>query len=755
MTFVRGQNHDACPGNCEKTGNGSGKSLLFATSIANLLLGAPPLSNKKKAVKELIGKKSSVTLRCTVDEKEYEIIQSFSGYTILENGVDLKVRTKPLQEQFIQKLFPLREIEFYTYGYLASQRSFLMQQDTDSNRLEHFTSMFRLDNYAAMRKHFAQKLSLVKDAEVKLSVLEQSVLSLKKKLKDAEAIFNVESLSTARADYEKLDSEISVLSKQEYKLMTLQQTLKTLLTIEKELDALRSRYTDSRSPKELLAWSKAQREIVRQTDKHKSLLKSYLKSVNGLNAQLERISLPPEDEKTLKQNRKSLIQTIDELTEELKVLEERRSMFRSLSRKGKALLEQLKSYDVDYKKYRDDRDYDHEILQCRTNLKLKTLLTSDDTCPTCLSAVDKNNIKNIVVLAEKQLPTLLDKKKIQDIVIEVRKLSADVKRLRYDEADFNAKTKTLKSSENRLAEVESKIKVHNEHSRISEMLLSIEEPEAPKIKPESDLTHDQLEAQVDLCTDILRHLSGKQKLLENHPEITCKTVSKVKTQLDDCCLQLKNIEQKLTTKKKESSVLATEIEKHAVAQSEVNLYRAEYNDTVVKIKKLRPLLADKDILATLITAYGTKGLKTVVANEICGLLERNLNEYSDLIFMEPFKFSVQASDTGLSIMVDRGNNIVSDVRHLSGAESNCFRLLFVFALLPMIPDSRRLNFIILDEPTSLMHTVTRQVFLDRYVPALMEIVPHIYIITPNEEHIQDSSAWLVVKRDGESKLITV
>jgi ABC-type siderophore export system fused ATPase/permease subunit len=62
--------------------------------------------------------------------------------------------------------------------------------------------------------------------------------------------------------------------------------------------------------------------------------------------------------------------------------------------------------------------------------------------------------------------------------------------------------------------------------------------------------------------------------------------------------------------------------------------------------------------------------------------------------------------------------------------------------------------IVLDEPTSLMHHVTRTFFVERYLPALMEIVPNIYVITPNDEYIEGSNAWVMVKRDGVSTLVT-
>lgn len=127
-----------------------------------------------------------------------------------------------------------------------------------------------------------------------------------------------------------------------------------------------------------------------------------------------------------------------------------------------------------------------------------------------------------------------------------------------------------------------------------------------------------------------------------------------------------------------------------------------------------------------------------------------------MIFAEPFTFAVSADESGMSIIVDRGNDMVSDVRNLSGAESNCFRLLFVLAILPLIPSSRRVNVLCLDEPMSHADAVTRSIFLERFLPTIREVVPSVFCITPNpEDYSPESSEWLVKKFKGVSKIITV
>jgi DNA repair exonuclease SbcCD ATPase subunit len=113
--------------------------------------------------------------------------------------------------------------------------------------------------------------------------------------------------------------------------------------------------------------------------------------------------------------------------------------------------------------------------------------------------------------------------------------------------------------------------------------------------------------------------------------------------------------------------------------------------------------------------------------------------------------------SSVAILVDRNTgkvDDVSDVRHLSGAESECFSLLCAASLIMLTPDSRKLNMIVLDEPTSHMHAVTRELFNQKFIPFLRELVPSVFIITPHDDDTGPNSAeWIVEKHKGVSKLI--
>lgn len=760
ITFVRGSNLDADP--ATPTGNGSGKSLFFG-SIPTVAYASPPTATRKKAKKEVLSKKSKIVWELKgADGHHYKVTQTSSKYIIEKDGVDIKIRTVPLAEEYLRThIFPLPEIEYYSHGFVSSLRPFLMQMDTDSNRLEHLSQIFRLDSYAEMRSFFSTKLRSVKDNEVKMSVLEQKLIALKTKVKRASKLISDTDLEAARVEYTELDKRVQKDVKKEFELIKLQELLETLMTIERELDSLRGKYTSREHPSKRVTWLKEQKSLVRRQEEYAGLLKAYTKTVKATQEKLDALELPKATRKELEGQIKAVEFKISSNEGRIEKLEETKSEYDRLIKKAKPIADELKEEHGISKNDKVDlkADYSQDIESYRTSLRLKSLLNHDhlegNSCPTCMSEVDLDNIKQVVTKAQKELPKLEKKKEAQELYRQLKDLRAKVKEITFDPEELAGLTKEQEQLIEKLEVAQTQLKVWKRHAELNTTLADVEKPKAPKAKPETDLTYEQLDEEIDLCTDILKHVQSKNKLLENNPDVAeFKSVKTVKERIAEVKAGIEKINGVLGVARKRMAEISTVIEKQASFKSEFDLYSSELADVRAEIAKLKPSLDDKKVLEVLVKAYSSKGLKTIVANQICGLLETNLNYYRNLIYAEPFSFTVKASETGLAIRVDRGNNVVSDVRNLSGAESDCFRLLFLIALLPLIPDERRINMVLLDEPTAHMDGVSRQIFVERYLPALMEVVPHIYVITPHDEYINGSSEWIVCKQRGVSKLIT-
>lgn len=174
-----------------------------------------------------------------------------------------------------------------------------------------------------------------------------------------------------------------------------------------------------------------------------------------------------------------------------------------------------------------------------------------------------------------------------------------------------------------------------------------------------------------------------------------------------------------------------------------------------RIAVLEKTAADAENLQLLAQAYSKKGMPTLMIKTICSRLEDVINKYASYVFPEDYSFSFQL-DTQFSITVTRkyqGKEVTSDVRKLSGAESKLFSILLLIGLLTFIPESRRTNLLILDEPDASMGQETVDLLL-QFLKVLNKIVPNIIVITPrNYDPGEEANIMTVVKKGTESKLV--
>jgi DNA repair exonuclease SbcCD ATPase subunit len=759
LTFIRGLNLDSDPAN--PTGNGAGKTLLFS-AFPNLIYSSPPSAIKKKAKKELLSSKSCIAVEFqSFNGMYYRIEQYVSKFVIFESKRntfdqknDLHIRGIPNAEKFIKSIFPLTELDFYTTSYLTTQRPYVFQMDSDLNRLEHLSNICRLEHYDVVKRHFLEKLSTIKDTEIRLSVLHGKKDSVKVKLKNLDRV-DLQTIVVLKEKIKECELSVHALIKEEQEIEDSLSSIKELKKVECELDILRKKYLFKEHPSKKLSILKKEKKISKLHDEYISLLSAYKKSISSIKFKLSSLTISKHSIKELKifktkceEKLKSLDNSIEECNISLK---QSVRLNKEIER-----IEKLQNTDrvISIKV-----DYSEELALHKASLKLEKLLEHEHKvtkCPTCLSDIDLVKISKIVKKAKDRIKILEESIVEQELAREKQYCLVELKKLKVNKKYFAELLYTRTLFNDKLKKIEKELRSTLEIQQLKKQLKSISKPK--KLHPSSlGLSYSQIEEQVDLCNDILKHLEAKERLMS-----VVVTVSEFKS-VDALNLVAKRIENRLETirihKRKTQSVLSeriSKLEKYNQTKAERDLYEDDLTKLEKEIKKLTPQLEDKKIIEGLIRAYSSKGLKSHVANKICLVLEQNLNIYRNLIFMEPFQFSVQASDKGLSIRVDRGNGVISDVRNLSGAESNCFSLLFLISLLPLIPDSRRTNFVILDEPTSHSDTTSRELFLSTYLPALQEVVPNVYVITPHSEDFREGcSEWLIKKQGGKSTVIKV
>lgn len=760
ITFVRGLNLDSDPTN--PTSNGVGKSLLFGT-LPNALYFSPPLALKKKAKKELLGKGSEICINLSNGDDKYQLSQLPTKYKIVRNKEDLGIRTVPLAEKFIRDtLFPISETVYYTTCYVSTQRRFRMQEDSDADRMALFTDLFSLDEYDHIKRYFLNKLSEVRDSELKLQVLERELLEVNAKLKKLKRATreDASTISDMRSKRESIEKKIAANVDVEFRSKALLNDLNTLLTVERELDALRSSYTSKQSPNEYVRYLKSQRKLVREHDTYLELLTSYKRTVKDTQRKLDALKLPKQSQTELESKLESCERAAEKLQVKLRDLKAERKAHAQLVETRDDLYSELKDLGYSRKKKPDLKaNYGDQIAECKTTLKLKRLLDhthdNDAKCPTCLSDVDVDNVRKAIKSAEKRLPELEAAKAAQRTYADWVEADKAVSDSTFNESELGEIEARLERSGPAIEKLKAEIKIWERHDTYTRSLRSVKKPDSPEQKPDTDLTVDQLDDTIELCEDIIKHLSARNKLIENNDQLTgLRTVKSVQKRIEQEKAELESVKGVLSDLRSKLSEVVKALDEANSAQHEHEVYSTQRKKLTKKIDGLRPFIEHKRLLEVLVKAYSPKGLKTLAANNICGLLEQNLNAYSNLIFTEPFVFTVQAKDSGLSMIVDRGNDKISDVRNLSGAESNAFRLLFVMSLLPLLPDDKRISMLTLDEPCAHMDEVFRTKFLRMFLPALSEIVPHIFIITPNpDDYCEGSVQWIVQKHRGKSTVI--
>ena len=758
LTYVRGCNLDADPAN--PTGNGVGKTLMFS-AIANLRFQSTPLALKKRAKKDILRQRGStigMIVKESADGPEFEILQTPKGYTIFKDGVDLELRTVPLAEEFIRKLLPMSETKFYSTCYLSTQRPYVLQRDTDSNRLAHIADIFNLDQYSGIRDVLATKLRSLKDDELKMSVLTQHLVGLRKKLKDLKSDTTKQQYLDAKKAYQESVEYLESLQAEVFGLTTRQRDLESLLSIERKLDSLRESYTFKERPASMLKALKAWRTEAMLWDRWSQRNHQAQAMLKKIERKLAEMQEPELSSKELTAKKVTLEKSISSLEAEI-------SDITSVKKKRSSMLAKVDELTSDYGELNIEGkipkgDHESDLAVARSTLKLEALLKHEHdgefSCPTCLTDLDLTTIKHTVANAKKRIRLLESYVEGARIKAELRKIEADLPEVDTDRLDelsalLERKTKNLSS-------LEKKIEAAEAYASLLDQKNEIEIPEAPECK-EPKYSVSEIDEHLELCQSIVDAIGQKELLLSNHEDLSdLRTESQVEKALAKVAASLDSLNSKLMAHKLEQSKSASTVSAYEQYRNTGKVYHNELVDIQAKIDALSPGLENKKILEILLKAYGTKGLRAQAAESACQLLQTNLNHYRDLIFAEAFTFEVIASDSGVSILVDRNNgkpDAVSDVRNLSGAESNSFQLLCLISLLPLLPDTDRLNIVVLDEPTSHMDPVSRAIFNERFIPVLREVVPSIYIVTPHtDDACANSNEWVVKKHKGVSTLIT-
>ena len=705
--------------------NGAGKSLLMGL-IPEIFYDAVPSGKDVKAPSS-VKKAGSISMRVGKDEYVLDRVWGKKkSFEITKNGEATKVRTLALATERAKQLIGLTEEEFYTTAYIDVNKAHPLVRGTSIQRRDYFTSLFRLQDADAIRKLLLQELSECEKAGSTYKELVETFKSLKgetgaaslKELKarreklsakalryiDVSALYSeIDEVRQFKETYAKLIDQVAEICEPS----AIDETLKELKVKQKRL---------TKALEECAAYEAEQEQIAKATRKADKLLKELkdrgLTTDIGKAEKGHRLLAKAEARKEVADRElKELSKEYDKLLAEVEEIDN-------------AKVRNTKPVDAEAKKElrkKIDR-LEHDLEHSRKFGK--------GACPTCGQDVEArpvSEIKQDLKNAEAKLKLWQDCETYNRIVQDLEQIEERRSALTEEESD-----ETL----------ETKIKKYRKYDEAYALLSKIVPvPEASVADP-----------------------GESREVLERRQEKTARKISV----LDRASAVADKIKLAATWSKADRIKLKELGEERAALESsarELAIVEAQIESETEKIKKLREIrdraqklkakAEDIPVLKALLEVYSNKGLKKLMIQRYASVIQEQLNKFRSILFSEDFSFEL-IYDTQFHVLVHRkyGKRVVtSDVRKLSGAEGRGFTLLLLLATLTLIPRSRRLNFLVLDEADSNMGPDMLKNF-QRFIPVLNKVIPHIVVVTPKPDVDYTGARYFtVVKQNGRSKLM--
>jgi DNA repair exonuclease SbcCD ATPase subunit len=729
LTTVSGHNRDSQISKDQN--NGAGKSLLFSM-LPNVRFEQTPLADTRKK-NRIHSKGSFIEFDVNNLGHKWRIRQQAGGYQIWRDGEDLQVRGQANQRAQIEQIIPLTSDEWYSYVHLQSQKKMEFLYGTPRARMTYISEVWRLDQFDVLRRHFEKKIDEVKVAQNKSDAFTHQLMNindalnkngwnktLEKELEAAKEIVNTQS------------KKVNKLQAKRQELKSLSKQVEFYTTTSERLKKLQGKIRFDRAD------LKEQRKLHESLEKFEEENEKYARRSKKLVKQLEELG-DGGDSKTLRKRIKEIREELDVLEAEDKRLEKVRDKHDAANRE----LENLDDHvDPDLRKFLTQCNKEkvdpmealkEEYSTAKTTMKLADLLHDHDdgACPTCMQKINIKDLERTIAQAKKRKGKAHSMIHALELRITKQENTEIIKALKFDERAFYGARKKIKALRAELEKLEDLRENAVRFDEITKQMSELEKPKQPKRQPVVSL--EKIEQQLEMLDEVKRL---KARLAE-FDEVPAD---------DNILKRLAEVEAKLEKVEKKYSKAHKITVRYSSLRAEWKLLKKQREEASLKVEEYKPLIRKLKRFKILAKAYSNKGLKLHAMHEIVYGLEQNYNKYAQLIFAENFQFKVEAKEDGVHITVDRGQGNVSDVRELSGAESDSFRLLHFLACVIMAKDSRRVNLAILDEPDAHMDLATTGLFVERYVPFLRKLVQHVFIITQKGKHLHPECSYVTVEK---------
>lgn len=722
--------------NVKDNSNGVGKSLLFG-AIPTLLYEADPLALKKKDKGNMLGKDSSIDISWQSPLGGIvRIVQTKSKYKVYFNGEDQKVDRQDVARSWVAKHWPLSKDEFYSYAYIQSQIPHPFQRAAPADRLKYLTSLFNLDIFDNIRQALKKKLDLAKDAETESKGL-ADMLDITQRKQNALSIHAEEKNTLAKivSQSDKLKKRRNELSELLIELGTKRSAAKKYEKIKHQLDTLGIESDDVKGELNLLRGEiiahDRYEEYVEALEEYQQELADVKKKIKALGdvAELDNKKLRKEHGRLVKEE-----ESLEELLEKVDEQQEEYDDWREATDKLSKRLSKLKAPKRTQEEAQDSRAEAKAIVQAYRAFEEHD--HDGNSCPTCGQDVDLKAMSRAATKAQATIDECLealDYYKLNDQLITLQK--EKVKKPKYKRKDLE---KQLKKISTALDDIEQQFEAAKKYEKLVAKRDALKKPKAVKPPKRARKTIKNRIKDLEILKDLTSALKAVGKP-EDSFHILDGRYKDVSTEVEKLIVDIDKKERK-------AQGIQMRIQEHEHYEETLRELRA-------KLADLQPLIDKRKVFEVLYKAYSNNALKLKAVEGRLKQIEAKLNEYSGLVFPEPMRFELFTTKQGVGATVTRvTSKKTTDIAIMSGAETNCFRLLFAVAIMPFIPANRRTNFIILDEPDNSCSPAVSEHIINNFLPILKQIIPNIYWITPNDVEHFSHNQWTVTKQSGVSKL---
>lgn len=694
--------------------NGAGKSSLWS-SIGETLYEEPIVG-----LKEDVTKQGTRTVTMMLKGKRVDVVRTNSKLEIKINGKPKQFRKKSDGREWLKTHLPLTQTEFNTYAYLDARVPHPLVMGTSTERKKFFNDAFGLDKIDVERRLFEAELSKLKRVRAAYAELKAVFDADKDKALPKEKRLSLE------AKIKGLEAELDDLNEKNKRLQVIAQTLAFERTAPREIAAfdklcsnleefssiygeVQDNLKDNRKKlRDAEAWAEYQRETRRYTKAFAALSEDAAKLVSkvGVKRALKRCREAADAYEGLKIQMQADKNHLDQKVRKPEELEGRKP-----AQSRKELLAELESLE-------------HKLEHAEK--------FGSGTCGECGQEVKIKSPKKL-------------KARIAEVDADLEKW-AELSDYEEQIAKYREWRKLAKQIKEDAPELEKSFKQCRKYRAIGRELREL---------PEEPAKFEGRKLEIEVCQQMVDEDREQLRLLEfMQPNLdSVEVLRKLTDKQRNAAAIAPKLQERVTEIHERLSKIKARLEVNSLVCQQLKRHRE-------RLLEMREELKEEESLKLLVEAYSDKNIKRQAVKAVSTRLMAEVNKYAKLIFPEDFEFDFVWDSSKIQLRVHRKyregkkvKTLTSDVRKLSGAESKLYTFILVLAHLTFVPQRKRSNVLVLDEPSANFSGETTEAF-KKLMPILNKVIPSIIIITPRtDERYEGAQEFTVLKEKGEAKIV--